>query len=864
MNRMLVGWVALMFAMAAAISPSAAQQTAEPAAVVAEDPGWPREFTGDGARLVLYQPQLDEWANYQTLTARAAFKFAASPEEAPIIGSLLLQARTRADKERRSVYVHSLQIEQIRFPSVKDASTETMEATVRELIPRGPVTISLERVTSGLARTQTLARGVAVSLDPPPIFVSTVPAILIIIDGDPVGIDIEGTGLQYIVNTNWDLFQQPGSSRYYLLNDDMWLTAESLDSTWSATSELPDGFAKLPDDENWAEVKKHLPARSEDANSVPQVFTSREPAELVVIDGPASLQLIEGTSLGEVSNTESDFFFNTADNHFYFLTSGRWFRSISLDGPWEAASASLPEDFAKIPEDHPSGHVLSSVRGTPQAEEAVLLASVPQTATLNRAEAKAETQYVGDPEFAPIDGTAMQYAANTQSDVIRIDGRYYLCTEGVWFTSPNPEGPWEITDSVPKEMYTIPPESPKHHVTYVEVQESTPTTVTVGYTSGYGGMYIGFGTVMWGTGYYYPPYWGVGYGYPAYWRPPYYSYGAGSWYNPHTGTYGRGASAHGPWGGYGYGSTYNPRTGNYRRGGYAYDYWNDSYAAGYRGGNQYARWGEAIVGEGDDWVHGGYYRDERGTVAAGRGSEGGKAIAVRGEDRQGFVARDEDENVYVGRDGDVYKRDDDGNWFSRDGDDWDKIDQDQVDQARQDLQTRGEEKRQGVGDAGEQGRAARERSSVEGGDRALAPEQRAELQQRAGGSEAVQQRRTERKAGGADGGGLKLENVNRDRPTTAAGGPGKRRPQTQAGTASAGAREGLSSLGMGSGGSVRNMPSSDVLRSLERDSQARSRGNERTRQRRDYQRSSAGRSSGYSGSRSGGSMRRGGGYRRRR
>jgi hypothetical protein len=37
------------------------------------DPGWPREVTRNGMRLVLYQPQVDEWKNFRELRARFAF-----------------------------------------------------------------------------------------------------------------------------------------------------------------------------------------------------------------------------------------------------------------------------------------------------------------------------------------------------------------------------------------------------------------------------------------------------------------------------------------------------------------------------------------------------------------------------------------------------------------------------------------------------------------------------------------------------------------------------------------------------------------------------------------------------------------------
>ena len=37
-----------------------------------------------------------------------------------------------------------------------------------------------------------------------------------IIDGQPIPLDIEGTDLQKLVNTNWDLFLDKKAGRYYL------------------------------------------------------------------------------------------------------------------------------------------------------------------------------------------------------------------------------------------------------------------------------------------------------------------------------------------------------------------------------------------------------------------------------------------------------------------------------------------------------------------------------------------------------------------------------------------------------------------------------------------------------------------------
>jgi hypothetical protein len=160
--------------------------------------------------------------------------------------------------------------------------------------------------------------------------------------------------------------------------------------------------------------------------------------------------------------------------------------------------------------------------------------SIPQTATITRAEAKITVQYDGDAAFAPIEGTSMQYAKNTSAAVIKVsDGNYYAVEAGVWFKASTPQGPWLIADSVPAEIYTVPPSSPLHYVTYVKVYGSTPEVVYVGYTPGYYGTVVSASTttVVYGTGWYYPPYIG-----PTVWDGWPYPYGVGAGFTYSTGS----------------------------------------------------------------------------------------------------------------------------------------------------------------------------------------------------------------------------------------------------------------------------------------------------------------------------------------
>lgn len=146
--------------------------------------------------------------------------------------------------------------------------------------------------------------------------------------------------------------------------------------------------------------------------------------------------------------------------------------------------------------------------------------------------AKCVVVYDGEPNFISVPGTALRYAANTQSQVLIYRNRYYCCDQGAWFVSDTPTGPWALADDVPRSFQDIPPECPVYNVRYVHVYDATPEVVYVGYTPGYLGWYCWQGVVVWGTGWRYPCWvggrwyprpatWGVSVGYNAW---------AGGWY----------------------------------------------------------------------------------------------------------------------------------------------------------------------------------------------------------------------------------------------------------------------------------------------------------------------------------------------
>jgi hypothetical protein len=639
-------------------------------------PSWPKAFDRNGEHIVVYQPQVRSWRGYRSLIADTAISLT-QPGGQPILGVISWHADTITDVSSHTVFVKDIEVVSSRFPSLDAVQEAVLQQRFRQVYPTMTFTISLDRMIASVEKVNAPAQAIAVNPQPPPIFVATTPSILLLVEGKPVLAPIQGTTLQYVVNTNWDLFYD--NSNYFLLNSNAWLKAKELSGPWAVTTKLPPDMAKLPTGQNWGDVLKAVPAPAS-AGAAPKVWFTDKPAELIVFKGSPAYAKIPGTSLQYAANTESNVFQHSPDNQVYVLLSGRWFRAATLEGPWTFAGNDLPMDFSRLPKKQSYSSVLASVPGTQEASDAVLLAQVPTTAIVNRAQAEAQVKvsYAGEPQFVPIESTTMFYAANTPNKVIRIGNLYYLCYQGIWFISTTSSGPWKTADSVPAVIYTIPPASPVYNVTYVVVSNPTPTTVEMSYSAGYMGMFVmgmAIGaTVVYGTGYYYPPYvyWGPR---PIYYPYPY-TYGCAAVYNPYTGFYAVGRSVYGPYGSAGSAAWYNPATGMY---GHAVTtqnaYGGHTYASGYnpwtgtswstsQGHNQYGSWGSTVVNNGNNWAEAQHNTNANGTTGSFQTSKGSAGAGFSGANgNSGFVAKDaNNNNVYAGADGNVYKKDSNGNW----------------------------------------------------------------------------------------------------------------------------------------------------------------------------------------------------------
>jgi hypothetical protein len=648
------------------------------------DRGWPRGYAlANEAQIVIYQPQVATWDDQKHLVALAAVSYVAKGETKPTLGTIRIEADTSVALEQRLVKFSTLKITEANFQTLSKEQAREIVSEIEKTIPPEERMIALDRVLAQLDKSVITPKNVeGLKADPPKIFLSRTPAILLSFDGDPIWSPIKENELKFAVNTNWDVFQHQPTGIYYLRNDTSWLMSTDLKGPWTPANKLPESFMKLPSDDNWKGVRESLPGKH--TANVPTVYFSTEPAELILVDGELKFVPVPGTSLLWVSNTESDLFAMGPDGPLFYLVAGRWFRAPNRNGNWVFATPNLPEEFKKISLEHPRSRVLASVPGTQQAAEAVLLAQVPQIARVNKKEIKApEVIFHGEPQFEAIPETNLQRAVNTDKEIIKHADTYYLCYQGIWFSASTPNGDWTLATDIPSEIYQIPPNSPAYDVTYVTVEENNDDDadwVTYAAEGGYSGMMVGWGVAVWGTGWYYPPYYWYGGYYPGYY-PYFRTYGYGAWYNPYTGIYGTAGRIYGPYGGAGFGARYNPSTGTYARGAFAYgphgargaaQAYNPrtgNYAQTRQGSGVYGSWGSTQVKRGDDWASTKRFTDSAGNTTRVTRGENGGMINRRGE---GFVGKQGD-NVYAGRDGNAYRRDQNGNWSKWDNGSWNSV-----------------------------------------------------------------------------------------------------------------------------------------------------------------------------------------------
>jgi len=228
----------------------------------------------------------------------------------------------------------------------------------------GYIASDMQRVQQALAgtftseseHTDTIREGADIVED---IIVCTSPSELIQTRGKPVFQGISGTTLQYVTNSNDDIFRDSVQQRYYVLLAGRWYTGGGLEGPWNyiPTVELPADFGKIPEgspkDNVLASIAGTTAAREAVTDALlPQtaIISRHSVTPVVNYDGAPRFTDIAGTRLQYARNTASVVLKDR--DQYYCLEKGVWFSGSRPSGPWSVCTE-RPAEVDLIPAECP-------------------------------------------------------------------------------------------------------------------------------------------------------------------------------------------------------------------------------------------------------------------------------------------------------------------------------------------------------------------------------------------------------------------------------------------------------------------------------------------------------------------------------
>src|SRR4029450_12655731 len=139
------------------------------------DPGWPREKYSNGTRLLIYQPQVDDWKNFQELGWRMAVSL--TPKDGKEVVSVVeMKGDTDVDNVAKVVVITNPEVTGTYFPSLDKATKEKVDQLFKSFVP-STLSISLHRLIASVPKQEAPAGG-QLNNDPPKIFGGYRPAVL--------------------------------------------------------------------------------------------------------------------------------------------------------------------------------------------------------------------------------------------------------------------------------------------------------------------------------------------------------------------------------------------------------------------------------------------------------------------------------------------------------------------------------------------------------------------------------------------------------------------------------------------------------------------------------------------------------------
>src|SRR3982751_3615006 len=144
------------------------------------DSSWPREKYSNGTRLIVYQPQVNDWKNFQDLNWRMAISL--TPQSGKtVVGAVEMKGTTTVDNVAKLVTITNPEITGTYFPSLDKATKEKMDQVFKTFVP-SVFSVSLHSLIASTPKKESPA-GAQLNNDPPTLFVGYRPSILLSVNG---------------------------------------------------------------------------------------------------------------------------------------------------------------------------------------------------------------------------------------------------------------------------------------------------------------------------------------------------------------------------------------------------------------------------------------------------------------------------------------------------------------------------------------------------------------------------------------------------------------------------------------------------------------------------------------------------------
>ena len=246
-------------------------------------------------------------------------------------------------------------------------------------------------------------------------------------------------------------------------------------------SQTPQALGQIPLDEVLASLDQNNEATklsNNISNLPPKVTFTSQPSILVLIDGAPKLQKNNDWGVDVVINSPFTIIKNT-DGLFYLYGGNRWYTAPDATGPYTYTNGSVPQNISTIEtalnsknnaaNANPQGPSNAAApAGNPNAPAPASTDNVVPNVVVSTTPAEL-IQSKGEPNFVPIEGTALLYMKNSDNDIFMdVNSQdYYVLISGRWYQSKqlnNNQWQYIAADKLPADFAKIPEGSPKDNV----------------------------------------------------------------------------------------------------------------------------------------------------------------------------------------------------------------------------------------------------------------------------------------------------------------------------------------------------------------------------------------------------------------